>query len=83
MISLPTFVCERLVVPGPVPGRIGAGSGPTTCHDGSIMAHRIAICLWLLESQQRRFMLPQLSGQQHLLCRGLSWKPSFSSDVAA
>jgi hypothetical protein len=33
------------VLGGPVPGRSGAGSGPKTCQDGSILAHWIAVLM--------------------------------------
>ena len=41
--ALPTFVCKRLAVPGQVPGRSGASSGPKTMPGGSILAHWIAL----------------------------------------
>jgi addiction module HigA family antidote len=46
-----SFPCKRLVVPGPVPGRSGAGSGPKPCQDGSTLARWIAVCLWSSESK--------------------------------
>jgi hypothetical protein len=41
----PTLACKRLAVRGPVPGRSGAGSGPETCQDGSILAYWIAVLM--------------------------------------
>jgi hypothetical protein len=43
IVRVLTFVCKRLAVRGPVPGRSGAGSGPKPCQDGSILARWITV----------------------------------------